>query len=340
MIKIYTYAHKRPDFIAIQFDSISKYLKDDYEYVVFNNAIDDENLSSQIEKECQKINIKCIKVQLQEDINNQNFIDGSEIQFINNNGNYKYANPNVACSYPLIWSFKNIISKDDNENIIVIIDSDMFFSRDISIKDLMTGYDIAFIPQYRNNDVHYMWNGFVIIDGSKNNLNEINWFCGRVNGQPVDVGGQTHFYLKNNPQLKIMYLEFWNLNEFNNDEYRSHLNGNMCVLFSLKDNEVVDFTPIDSRFTDNNKLFDYEIDKDSFDEYIKYYTDNIKYIKNSVESFNFPKPEHIDFIKCYNKKIEDFFIFHYKSGSNYLNFQDNNYNKLKTNALKKLIESL
>ena len=37
MIKIYTYSHNRPDFIEPQFNSIKKHVKDDFEFIVFNN---------------------------------------------------------------------------------------------------------------------------------------------------------------------------------------------------------------------------------------------------------------------------------------------------------------
>ena len=37
VIKIYTYSHNRPDFIEPQFNSIKKHVKDDFEFIVFNN---------------------------------------------------------------------------------------------------------------------------------------------------------------------------------------------------------------------------------------------------------------------------------------------------------------
>ena len=37
MIKIYTYSHNRPDFIEPQYNSIKKHIKDDFEFIVFNN---------------------------------------------------------------------------------------------------------------------------------------------------------------------------------------------------------------------------------------------------------------------------------------------------------------
>ena len=39
-ITIYTAADKRPDFIHLQYETLKKYIKDDFEYIIFNNAID------------------------------------------------------------------------------------------------------------------------------------------------------------------------------------------------------------------------------------------------------------------------------------------------------------
>ena len=37
MIKIYTYSHNRPDLIEPQYDSLKKHVKDNFEFIVFNN---------------------------------------------------------------------------------------------------------------------------------------------------------------------------------------------------------------------------------------------------------------------------------------------------------------
>ena len=37
MIRIYTYSHNRPDLIEPQYDSLKKHIKDDFEFIVFNN---------------------------------------------------------------------------------------------------------------------------------------------------------------------------------------------------------------------------------------------------------------------------------------------------------------
>ena len=70
MLKIYTYSHRRPDFIKYQIHSIKKHIKDtNYEYVVFNNAIDDASLSSAIKNECSRLGVKCIDILLEQQYN-------------------------------------------------------------------------------------------------------------------------------------------------------------------------------------------------------------------------------------------------------------------------------
>ncbi|MBU3940491.1 MAG: hypothetical protein KKH88_00995, partial [Nanoarchaeota archaeon] len=57
MIKIYTYADKRPDFIPYQFKSLKHFLTDEFEYIVFNNATNSFN-RWKINNLCNKLGIK------------------------------------------------------------------------------------------------------------------------------------------------------------------------------------------------------------------------------------------------------------------------------------------
>ncbi len=55
------------------------------------------------------------------------------------------------------------------------------------------------VEQQRDNDVTYLWNGLLLIDPKRvNRLDLFNLDCGQVNGQPVDVGGQLHWFLREN----------------------------------------------------------------------------------------------------------------------------------------------
>ena len=46
-----------------------------------------------------------------------------------------------ACGYSFSWGWKHYISQDDS--ISMIIDSDMFFIKDISIQSLLEDYNLA-----------------------------------------------------------------------------------------------------------------------------------------------------------------------------------------------------
>ena len=70
-IKIYTFSHNRPDFIELQYNSIKKHVKDDFEFIVFNNEYPggdggfDPNRISEIDTECNRLGIKTIHVELE-----------------------------------------------------------------------------------------------------------------------------------------------------------------------------------------------------------------------------------------------------------------------------------
>ena len=187
MIKIYTYSHNRPDFIEPQFNSIKKYVKDDFEFIVFNNERNGGDPGSGYEPEriaeiyrvCEKLNIKCIRVELD-----------PELQFINGYQQFEgdsYVNGGShACAYSYSWGWKHYVSKDDG--ISMIIDSDMFFIKDVSIEKLLGDHNLAYIPSYRYSSkyhseedrgsiaLRYPWNGIVIADiPNLPNPNDLKW---------------------------------------------------------------------------------------------------------------------------------------------------------------------
>ena len=60
-VLIFTHAYNRPDFIEIQHKIFQAFLEDDYEFVVFSDA-PDENMARQIKQMCDKYNIECIRI--------------------------------------------------------------------------------------------------------------------------------------------------------------------------------------------------------------------------------------------------------------------------------------
>jgi hypothetical protein len=329
MIHIFTYAHKRPDFITLQYESIKKHVKCDFEYVVFNNAIDSYELSEDIKRICSQINVKCVDILIDQSISS-NLIMGS----LSNN---QYSNANVGTSYPIMYTFKHYIT---NESKICIIDSDMFFIGDINFDILMDNKDVMYIPQYRdNNNLKYMWNALVILNFEKNEkLKELDWNCDYVGNVGLDVGGRTRFFLKENKLSEQIMEEYciYDLS-FNGLDKIIHfiLNGNINYNLTLNEkNELLSFSHTGGDKLFENKSFPYE--QDSID-YPNHISNKITKILNTLNEQNvdLPNPKHIGFISLMGE--EEYFVLHYKSGSNYLPFSNNSYNERKTNEIKKLL---
>lgn len=328
MITIFTIAHKRPDFIQIQYESIKKYVKGNYEFIVLNNAIDSKELKDKIASVCNDLSIKCIDVSLNEDMK----ISHGEINFTQSG----YVNPNIACYYPINWLFKSYLTDEEK---ICLIDSDMFFINDIDLEKTVEKQDILYIPQYRdNNKVHYIWNAFVVFNFKRNpSLKTIDWFPGKVNGVPCDVGGQTHFdLLKINPVVENYIEEYsiYDIREQNQEvviDYIQNGNINYCLKFK---NDFIEVSHTGGEKLDLNRSFKHE---KLNEEHGKYLIKRTLTILRIIEDKNLdlPDPKHIGFIGFANS--DDYFIVHYKSGSNYLSFTTDEYNKKKTIAIKKLL---
>lgn len=179
-VKIYTFPDKRPDFIKFQKQTIDKFLKDDYEYIIVNNG-SSNLLRKEIFDICLHNNIKHIYVE-----------------------NPDHRDPNIATAYPINQILDKYIKLEkENETISVIMDSDMFFISDFSIVDFIGNNEISALPQSRGN-VNYIWNGIVFINHSKAiDIDQFDFGYQFINGHGTDVGGNMYFYFKNHPNCKI-----------------------------------------------------------------------------------------------------------------------------------------
>ena len=85
----------------------------------------------------------------------------------------------------------NHFIKNHNNGLLMILDADMFLINNFNILNFMKNYNLAGIKQ----KMGYIWNGISIFN-SKLNLKELNFDCGYVNNEPVDVGGQAYHFMK------------------------------------------------------------------------------------------------------------------------------------------------
>lgn len=216
-ILIFTYSYNRPDFIKLQYKTFKKFLKDDYKFVVFNDARD-PHLYKQIKATCKKLGIDCIKIP-------QEIHDRPYLQRWPGEGLH---DPAVRNCNVVMYSLDHYGFEHDD--IIVLLDSDMFLVKPFSIKKFMQNYDVAAVPQGRSPDIRYLWIGLAFLNmRTMPNKTTINFNCGKIDGIGVDAGGQTHHYIKNNPTARIHDMNLIHLSGFACSECNAQNNKFVCT---------------------------------------------------------------------------------------------------------------
>lgn len=177
--------YNRPDFIEIQHKMFQKFLKDEYEFVVFNDATD-ATLASAIKTMCNQYGLQCFRIP--QEIHNRPYLPRLQGE--------NYHAPAVRNCNAIQYALNEYGFTHDD--ILVLMDSDLFLIKEFSFKDYLKGYDLAGLKQ----GMGYLWIGFVILDmAALPNIETLNFNCGRVNNIPVDAGGHSYYYLQNNPTI-------------------------------------------------------------------------------------------------------------------------------------------
>lgn len=195
---IITHSYNRPDFIEIQYRTFKKFLKDDYKFVVFNDA-PGQDTCNEINAMCAKLGLECIRIP--QKIHTYAYLYRLPRERLNH--------PCVRCANVVQYSLNEMGLKHDD--IVAIIDSDMFLVKEFSIRNFMQNLDLAGLPQARPKGVNYIWNGLIFFDmKTLPNKELINFNCGEVDKVPVDVGGQMHHYFQkaNNPRVRYFQQDY------------------------------------------------------------------------------------------------------------------------------------
>lgn len=190
---IITHAYNRPDFITLQDLTFKSLLKDEYEFVVFNDARN-PLFRQQIFDVCTSLNLRCIGIP--QEIHDRPYLKRLPGEDFNHSC--------CRCANVVQYSLNELGFFHDD--IVAIVDSDLFLIKEFSIRDYMKGYALAGLDQQRDY-VHYLWNGIVFFDmPNLPNKKSINFNSGEVNRIRVDVGGHTYHYILNHPEVKIRYI--------------------------------------------------------------------------------------------------------------------------------------
>lgn len=201
---IFTTAFNRPDFIEWQHKLFNKFMLDDYEYIVFNDASTQKDHVS-IHATCRYLKIRCIDIP--QSIHTQPYLSRQ----IHDN----LQQPNIRNCNAVQWAWDNYILK--HKGPVLLIDSDMFLIRPLSLEKALEGSDLAYVSwsttdMFNGNPYRYMW--IALIGFNMNTLpspEEICFNCGYLpnTNAVVDSGGWTSIYLRKfQNELKTKDISF------------------------------------------------------------------------------------------------------------------------------------
>lgn len=204
-VLVITHSYNRPDFIEIQHNTLKKFMLDEYEFVVFNDAYD-QNIRTQINQMCAKHTLTCIEIP--QEIHDRPYLK-REVHDERNHPSVRSAN---------VLQYSLDILGFDYPGIVMVLDSDMFLIRELSPTAYLANYDIAAVPQMRKDDnqtIDYIWIGLLFLNmNTLSNKQTLSFNCGWVDGVLTDTGGYTYYYFKQNPTVRVKDINTAYLKDF------------------------------------------------------------------------------------------------------------------------------
>lgn len=167
MVKIYTVAYSKPEFITLQYAQLKKHCKDDFELIIINNAKDDV-IDKEISEICKIYNL----------------------QMISSPRDHKIAN--VSHFTAINFALDNYAKKDNNVDITVIIDNDVFPFKDFTFNNLLGNSEVGAVYQQRQDEtIEYLHPIFSMIS-NKVDMSTLDYTWKTY----TDCGGRTDDFIK------------------------------------------------------------------------------------------------------------------------------------------------
>ncbi len=208
-VLIFTYAYNRPDFIELQHKTLKNFVEDDYEFIVFSDARTASNANA-IKNTCDRIGIKHVRIP--QDIHSKPYLQRWPGE--------NYQAPAVRNVNAVMYSLNTL--GFDHDDILVLLDSDVFFLKKICIRDLLKEYNIVG-QRIGNGYIIYPWHGLIFMDmKTLPDIRSLTFNCGRVNNKPVDAGGQSYYYLRDHPEVKINYMNYFHAGQLYCDDCKKN----------------------------------------------------------------------------------------------------------------------
>lgn len=213
-VSVFTYAFNRPEFVRFQKDTLEKFLLDDYEFVVFNDA-KTPSTYREIREVCNELGLRC--VDMPQKLHTSTNASGRNAAIVN------YSLRKEGFNHP---------------GIVILLDSDMFLVKPFSVEGYMKHHPLSGLYQSRsqgNAFIEYLWIGLVFLDmpnlpGRK----YIDFSPGNVKGVQTDTGGNTHYYLSRHKNLSIGSLDM----KYTKHAYQNLLEGRDLFEYGFDESQI------------------------------------------------------------------------------------------------------
>lgn len=176
MIRFYSIAYNRPEFIALQVATLARFVPNDHQLVIINNGRGGDREA--IFTTCRGLGLTCRAVH-----------------------EPRYDLAGESHIRAMAYALETFIREDTD--ISVIIDHDIFPFAEFNVAAFMQDHDMAGLAQGTGH-VRYFWPGLVIIKTSQRE--DFTLHGGAVDDIQCDVGAQSAVYLRNHPDIRPRWL--------------------------------------------------------------------------------------------------------------------------------------
>ena len=284
MLYIYTVCYNTPDFIESQYRLLKKFIKNDFEYIVFNNTMTNQNLTQTNTENNNNLKTVCEK-------NNIKFYDIPREIFshISDGDASRRAGTAIDFSHKILFNTHGL------DHTFFLLDSDAFLLTDFDVDDFMKNHKMAGRIQYRKTSediIKYVTNQIVIYKPTAFNkeifLKNFSFLPCSIGNANCDCGGKIHFILET-MNLKNDYINFTNA-LFSNS-------GNVKQLFGGSPSDDSDF---DMEYLNNENV-----------------SENLRnFIKKDTKILNRTYP----FAEIFAEPSNTIQFLHLRAGTNWINF--------------------
>lgn len=206
-IRILTFHFNLPELIEIQHKTFKRFLKEDYELIVFNDACE-EHHEKAIQQTCDKFGIRCIR--FKPEWHDTDPFNTKVNEWAHNPQIYSHLGairPGVNLSHqPSVRHCHVIQYALDNfgynhNDLVALLDGDCFLSRPTSFKKILGTNDIVGIRK-EEAGIEYLWVVFTLFDPRTVPYKEdLKFHLDVINNQLHDTGSHTYHYLANHPDI-------------------------------------------------------------------------------------------------------------------------------------------